>query len=163
MKKIFAVILAILMIGALLAACGSKTVKTTVSKTYDDGYAKDFANTAKTDDNGNTTYEFTDEKYDDYIYRHNNVVSQEISKEIVARHGSTFGQFVRLDGEKNAVVIGLNPGEYDASIAAEEAPVLGAKAWPYFQSLEKPVSSISVLYVNANNQDEVYGSFDISL
>ena len=168
MKRIIAVILAVLMIAALLAACGDskdtdRTVKTTVSQTYDDGYAKDFAKSTNTDDSGNTVYEFTGEKYDDYIYRHNNVISQDIAADVTAKYGNDYGQYVLLSAEKKAVIIGVNPGKYVAADAEADAPAFASKAWAYFQSLETPVSTVSVIFCNANNQDEVYGTFSVSL
>lgn len=162
MKRIFAVILAVLMIGALLAACGDSTVKATVAKKYDDGFAKAYADKATTNDDGDTVYEFTEEKYEEYLHDHKNSVDSEINDEVVANHSKDFGQYVYINTEKNAVVIGINPGEYDESYAKAEAPAYAETAFAYFQGLSTPVSTITVIYCNANDQDDIYGSFEFT-
>lgn len=165
MKRIFAVLLAVLMIGALLAACGSseRTVTTVVSKDYDDGYAKDYAEKVSTDDKGNTTYEFSGDKYDDYVTNHSNVVSNEIASDVKEDQGVDFGQFTQVRPEEKSVVIGVNPGKYDAAQAEAAAPSYAKSAFRVFQGLEDPVSEIKVVYLNANNQDEIYGTFTFKL
>ena len=169
MKRIIALILAVLMIGAVLAACGdskdeNRTVKTSVSQKYDDGYAKNYVDSdkIKTDNDGNTTYEFTGKKYDEYVTDHSNVVSGEISSVIKNDMGEDFGQYSYVSVEKKAVIIGVNPGKYDAAKAEAAAGSYAESAFKVFMALENPVSTIKVLYVNANNQDEVYGTFEKS-
>ena len=165
MKRIFALVLAVLMIAALFCACNGnnsgRTVKTSVSTKYDDGFAKSYANSTSTDENGNTTYEFTAEKYDKFVYDYRNNVAGDITDEIVKNHDSSFGQFAYIDPDKQAVIIGLNPGEYEDGFAEAEAPTYAASAFNFFQSLENPVSVVKVIYCNANNQDEIYGTFEV--
>ena len=88
MKKVIAIALVILTLAALLCACGgNKTgqVKTTVESKYDDGYAQSYASGTSTDENGNKVYEFTEEKYEEYVDAHKNT----IAKDIVNMHGGT--------------------------------------------------------------------------
>lgn len=170
MKRIIALLLVVLMIGAVLAACGesSKTedvagaVKTTVSKDYDDGYAKNFANKTTTGNDGNTTYEFESKKYDEYVTNHVNVVSSEITADVKEDFGSDYLQFAFVNVDKKALIIGVNPGKYDAAKAEACAPAYAEKAFQVFLSLEEPITSISVIYCSANDQQEVYGTFDFN-
>ena len=86
MKRFFALALAIVMTCAFLCACGNKNeaVKTTVSAKYDDGYAAKYATSTAKDDNGNTVYEFSGEKYNDYLNDHKNSLGSDIQKESTA-------------------------------------------------------------------------------
>ena len=163
MKRIFAMILAVVLVCALFAACGERTVKTSVDTKYDDGYAKGYASSTGTDSNGKTTYEFSGDKYDEFVYDYKNEVGDEITKDVAAKHGSDYGQFAYVNTESNSVIIGVNPGKYDAASAEAEAPAYAEYGFKYFQNLEKPVSAIKVVYCNANDQNEVYGSFDFTL
>ena len=168
MKRFIAIILAVLMVTALFAACGdsndpNRKVKTTVSTKYDDGFAKSYANNVTTDSNGNTTYEFTGEKYDEFVYDYNNNLSKSITEEVASRHDSNYGEFAYINAERKAVIIGLNPGEYDEEVCSAEAPVYAEYGFRYFQNIESPVTSIKVLFCNANDQNEVYGSFDFNI
>lgn len=162
MKRFVAVILAVLMIGALLAACGDSTVTAKVEAKYDDGFAKGYADKVTTDEDGAVIYEFTSEKYEDYIYEHKNSVADDINDQVVANHSKDFGQYTYINTEKQAVIIGLNAGEYDESYAKAEAPSYAETAFLYFKNLETPVSTIKVIYCNANDQDEIYGSFEFT-
>lgn len=168
MKRIIAMILAALMVCALFAACGdsndpNRTVKTSVNTKYDDGFAKGYAKSTTTDSEGKTTYEFTGEKYDEFVYDYKNEVGSELTKDIVSKHDSSYGQFAYVNTDSKSVIIGLNPGQYDAATAEAEAPAYAEYGFKFFQNLENPVTAIKVVYCNANNQDEVYGSFDFSL
>lgn len=175
MKRTIALLLAVLMIGALLVACGNskssdesgsttpEIVKTVVNKDYDDGYAKEYAKSVTTDDAGNTTYEFTGTKYESFVENHKNVVSNEIEDQVVEKHGKGFGQYAYVNVDEKAVFIGLNDGEYDESFAKEEAPIYAKSAFKVFQNLENPVSVIRVIYCKAGDQTSHYGEFEIDL
>ena len=167
MKRIIAALLAVMMVCALLAACGdgddpNRTVKTTVESKYDEGFAKNYARSVETDDNGNTTYEFSGSKYDEFVYDYRNNVAKDISSEIASKHESTYGQYAYINIDRKAVIVGLNPGEYDAATAEAEAPSYAESAFKVFQNLETPESTISVIFCNANDQNEVYGSFEFT-
>ena len=161
MKRIIAAVLAVLMVCVLFAAC-ERTVKTTVDPKYDDGFAKSYAKSVNTDSEGKTTYEFNGDKYDEFVYDYRNTVAKDITGDIASKHESGYGQYAYVNVDKKAVIIGLNPGEYDAAEAEAEAPAQAERAFKVFQNLENPVSTIKVLYVNANDQEDIYGSFEFT-
>lgn len=167
MKRIIAIALVALMLAATLCACGAKkeqaTVTTKVAAEYDDGYAKTFAESSSKDSDGNTVYEFNESQYEDYTKEHNNVLSGDMSKELVKEHGSEYGEFVYINEEKKAVIVGIHKDQYDEKVAKEESESLAQYGFKYFQNLKTPVDSIRVIYANANNQNEEFGSFDFSI
>lgn len=165
MKRILAIILAAVVIAALLCACGEKkteTVTTSVNAGYDDGYASRFAQNVSKDDSGNTVYEFSQTQYDAYTHEHNNVVSRDIRDIIVEKHSKDYGEFVYINEEKKAVMIGIHQDEYDAETAQKEAPAAAEQGFRYFQNLKEPVDSIRVVYCDAGNQSVEFGSFEFS-
>ena len=169
MKRLFALILAAAMIAALLCACGGNnndksggTVTTTVSTKYDDGYAKQFAESSKTDENGNTTYEFSGDKYKSYTQSHNNTISKNIQKDIAANHDKKYGEYVYINEDKQAVIVGVHTEKYKEDEAKAEAPDLAEYGFKYFQNLQNPVNTIKVIYANANNQSEELGVFEFT-
>ena len=165
MKRLFAIILAAAMLAAVLCACGKKqdttggTVTTTVTAKYDDGYAKQYASSSTADQSGNIIYQFSGDKYDSYKSSHNNTLSKNIQQEIAKKHEKNYGEYVYINEEKKAVIVGIHEKEYDEKIAKEEAAIASEYSFRYFQNLQTPVDTINVIYCNANNQDEVYGSF----
>ena len=175
MKRIIALTLAVLMMAALFCACGEEKkadtagsaeqqeVKTVVDSKYDDGYAEQFAKSVSTDENGNKVYEFDDESYKSYTRNYNNKISASITNEVTKNHSSDYGQFCYINEEKQAVIVGVNPGKYDEASAKEEAPSLAKQSFAYFKSIETPVDTVKVIYCNANNQDEVYGQFEFPI
>ena len=175
MKRIIALTLAVLMVAALFCACGEKKkapennnsvtqkeVKTTVEKKYDEGFAEKYAKSVSTDSNGNKVYEFDGSSYDTYTHDYNNKISSQVSSDLASEHESSYGQFCYINDEKKAFVVGLNPGQYDEAVASEEAKKLAQQATPYFMGLETPVKTFYVIYCNANNQNEVYGTFEFT-
>lgn len=178
MKRIIALSLAVLMLAALFCACGEtdnkgddgkggetkgEVVKTVVDAKEDDPEAEKYAKSVSTDENGNKVYEFDEESYKNYNQNYNNRVSSSITKDVLKNHDSDFGQYCYINDEKKAIIVGVNPGKYDKAAASKEAESLAKKAFPYFKSLKDPVETISVQYVNANNQEEVYGKFDFKV
>ena len=173
MKRIIALILAVLMTAALFCACGEKktddaaegssSVKAVVDSKYDEGVAEKFAKSVTTDENGNKVYEFDAESYKEYTRNYNNQASAEITNEVLKNHGEKYGQYCYINEEKKAVIVGVNPGEYDEASASKEAETLAKDSYSFFMGLENPITEISVQYVNANNQDEVYGKFDFTI
>ena len=166
MKRFFALVLAILTLAAVLCACGEsepKVIQTTVASKYDDGYAAKYASSASTDSNGNKVYEFDDEQYEQYALNHKNTVSVAIQKELAANHEERFGEYAYINVEKQAVIIGIHEGEYDEKSAKPESATVAEYGFKYFQNLETPINAIKVMYVDAGDQDKIYGSFDYSL
>lgn len=184
MKRIIALTLAVLMIAALFCACGEKKksddgsnngantastasntpkeVKTTVEAKYDKGFAENYAKSVTTDDNGNKVYEFDGNSYENYTRDYNNTLSAEITNDLIQNHDANYGQFAYLNNEKRAAVIGLNPGQYDEAVAAQEAESIAQNAILYFKGIYDDVDTVSVIYCNANDQNEVYGSFEFA-
>ena len=169
MKRFFAIALVIVMIAALLCACGeegsgktTENVTTTVNAKYDDGYATNYASKSTADEAGNKSYEFTGNQYDSYVENHKNSVSNDIQNEYVSNHDSKWGEYVYINDEKKAVIVGIHEGEYDEKTAEEEAKKAAEFGFKYFQNLKEPVSEIKVIYCNAGDQNNIYGSFDFT-
>ena len=162
MKRILALALVIITVAALLCACGENTatVQTTVSTKYDDGYASKYASSAKTDENGDKVYEFSGDQYDSYLENHKNSLGVDMQAEIAANHDGNYGEYAYINDEKKAVIIGIHDGEYDEETAKTESAAAAEYGFKYFQNLETPVNAIKVLYVDANDQEKIFGSFD---
>lgn len=179
MKRIVALILAVMMIAALFCACGEqksdgdssassateapKKVTAVVDNKYDEGVAEKYAKSVTTDENGNKVYEFDNDSYKEYTRVYNNQVSSSIQSDVAKNHGTDYGQYCYINNDKKAVIVGVNPGKYDEASAKKEAESLAKQAFPYFKGLEEAVDTVSVIYCNANNQDEVYGKFDFPI
>ena len=166
MKRFFAIALVIVTIAALLCACGNKTngnVQTKVSSKYDDNYAGSYASSVKTDENGNKVYEFSSSQYDTYTQNHKNSLGADLQEEIAKNHEGKFGEYAYINDEKKAVIIGIHEDEYDEASAKTESAAAAEYGFKYFQNLQTPVDSIKVLYVDANEQNKIYGSFDYSV
>jgi len=166
MKRIIALVLAVLMLTVLLCACGEKqkatTITTKVAAEYDDGYAKSYANSITKDDDGNTVYEFSEEQYDDYRHEHNNVLSADIQKDLAAAHDTSYGEYAYINEDKQAVIVGVHEGKYNEEESKEEAKSLAEYGFKYFQNLQTPVNTIKVIYANANDQSQEFGSFEFT-
>lgn len=160
MKRFFAIILAAVLVAAVLCACGDDAIKTTVESKYDDGFAKDYASNVSTDSNGNTVYEFTDEKYEEFTTDYKNSLNTDIESDIAAGHEAAYGQFAYINEADHAVVVGLNDGEYDEATAQAEADKAAEYGFKYFQNLREPVDTLTVKFVFANDQSVVFGSFE---
>ena len=174
MKRIIALALAVLMMAALFCACGeekksddagtdSNQIKAVIDSKYDDGFAEQYAKSVTTDDSGNKVYEFDAEGYKEYTRNYNNKISASITNEVSKNHSEDYGQYCYINEEKQAVIVGVNPGKYDEAAAKEEAPALAKQAFSYFKGIETPTDTVKVLYCNANNQDEVYGQFEFPI
>lgn len=185
MKRILALILAAMMIAAVMCACGEKkdsqdssndnggsgssdggnksSVTTTVESNHENTMAEKFAKSVTTDKEGNKVYEFDDESYKEYTRNYNNQVSAAITSTVTKNHDAKFGQYCYINDEKKAVIVGVNPGKYDEKAAAKEAESLAQMSFAYFQGLETPVDKMSVQYVNANDQNEIYGKFEFDV
>ena len=169
MKRIFALALAVVMIGALLCACGDKsegtsasTVTTTVSSKYDDGYATTYASSTSKDENGDTVYEFTGDQYEEFKRSHKNVLAGDLQSDIAEDHDASYGEYAYFNDEKKAVMIGIHEGQYDEKIAETEAAAAAEYGFKYFQNLETPVDTIKVIYCDANDQETVYATFEFT-
>ena len=180
MKRLFAIAIVVVVIAAVLCACGeTKTTKTgsatqdstgtvgnvstTVDSKYDDGFAESYANSTSTDENGNKTYDFSGPQYDNFVNDHKNNVSDDIEKYYTDKHEKGYGQYVYINVDNKSVVVGLNgKKEYDEKTASEEAKKAAEYGFKFFQNLKEPVDEIKVVYCNASDQSDIYGSFDFS-
>ena len=163
MKRFIAIVLAALMLTALLCACGKeKTVTTKVAAEYDDGYAQSFADSSTKDADGDTVYEFKESQYDKYRQEHNNVLSADMQKDLAAAHDASYGEFVYINEDKQAVIVGIHEGKFNEEEAKKEAEALAEYGFKYFQSLQTPVSTIKVIYANANDQSQEFGTFEFT-
>ena len=171
MKRLFALVLAVLMIAALLCACGEKAqqtnasgsaVKIAVDPKYDEGFANSYAQKTSTDENGNKVYEFTDSQYEAFTKAYNNTLSAKMQEEIVANHDKSYGEYIYINEEKKAVIIGVHEDQYDEKVASEEAASLAEYGFKYFQNLQNPVDAIRVVYCDANDQNVEFGSFSFT-
>lgn len=169
MKRFLLVLAAILMIGAVLCGCGKKSdgnVQTKVSAKYDDSLAKKYATSSSTNDKGEVVYEFTEENYKKYTEQHNNTLSKDMQAEIASQHKGTddeavkYGEYAYINEEKKAVIVGVHDYEYDEAVAKQESEVAAKYGFKYFQNIKDPVDTIKVLYVDCNNQETVFGSFE---
>lgn len=165
MKRLFALALAVVMIGAFLCACGNKNktegnVSTNVQTKYDDGYAAKYASSTSKDDNGNVVYEFSGEQYKSYLNDHKNSLGADIQQDLAAQHDGKYGEYAYINDEKQAVIIGVHTEEYNEETAKTESAAAAQYGFKYFQSLQTPVNTIHVIYCDANNQDTVFGTFD---
>lgn len=190
MKRIIALVLAVLMIGAVLCACGEKTktdangsnttsgsksgdgskavdpteiVTAKVDPKYDEGFAEKYAKSVTTDENGEKVYDFEEQAYENYLYDYNNKISSQVTDDVLEDFGKDYGQYTYINDEKQAVIIGVNPGKYDEKTAAAAAEKFAQQAFPYFQGLTEPVSTVKVIFCNANNQEDVYGTFEFEI
>lgn len=171
MKRIFAILLAVCMLAALLCACGddekksgTDTVTTTVKAQYADDVAGKYAKAATVDEAGNEVYEFTEEQYQRYTKAHDNTLEAELMTFVAGNHPDGFGPFVSIDQEKQAVLIGTFEGMYDAKIAEKEAPEVAKYGFRFFQNLQAPVDTIRVVYIDANDptHNTEYASFEFT-
>ena len=169
MRKIFAVLMLVGMLAALLCACGEEnntpaSVSTTVNAKYEDNVAKRFADSFETDGNDNTTYEFTGEQYNRYTAEHNNILSADMMEIVSKNHPKGTVEFVTIEEDKKAVLVGTHEGMYDSKIAEEEAPVLAEYGFKYFQNLQTPINDIRVVYIEANDPSHTteFASFEYS-
>ncbi len=136
----------------IVFAFGS-SVKTTVPAKYADGYAEKYANEIVTDDNGNVTYEFEDEKYDEFIKDYHEVVKEESREQLETVHQYTHYNLKDSDDEDNyGIVVGISKETYD-EIGEEalkaEAQQLGQAAIKFQMNTENPADKIPVKYRDA--------------
>lgn len=169
MRRVFAVLMLIGILAALLCACGEDnntpaTVTTTVQTKYEDNVAKRFADTFNIEDDGTTVYEFTGDQYNRYTAEHNNILSADMMEIVSKNHPKGSVEFVTIEEDKKAVLVGTHEGKYDAKIAEEEAPTLAEYGFKYFQNLQDPIDSIRVVYIEANDPSHTteFASFEYS-
>lgn len=156
MKRIFALIVVLALVCALLCSCGEKTgtIKTTVNSKYVDDYVKPYAEDVKTEENGNITYQFSDENYKKFLSDYNVKVKDEAEEKI-----QTYGQYSYLNPEGTEYIVGIMPEAFDKANIEDlkkEAEEAGKAAIKYQMNTNKPVGKLTVIYKNCSTGDEYF-------
>lgn len=151
MKRIFCAIVALLMVAALFTGC---KVKTTVDQKYVDDFANDYAEATEVDENGNVSYEFKGDKYEEFIDDYYDVVKEDSRLQI-----KSSGQYSYYNPEITEIVVGVTPEAYDELGEEElkkEAQAVGEEALRFQMNTEKPKGELTVTYRNANTSEEYF-------
>lgn len=155
MKRIFALLLAVLMVATVLCACGEqKSVKTTVDSKYVDDFAKSYADKVETDADGKTSYEFSKDNYDRFLSDFNGEVRKEAGEII-----KTYGQYTFLSKDGKTFEVGIMPEGYEKATEAElkaEAENAGKAILKYQMNTENPEGKLTVVYKNCNTGEEYF-------
>ncbi len=156
MKKFLCILAAVVLIAAVLVGCGKSNVSTNVPAKYVDDFAKDYATDVKVDAEGNVSYTFTPEKYEEFIDDYRLSVRKEAEEDI-----KTYGQYSYLTDDGTEYIVGVMPEAYDEAACKAEAEVIGKKAIKFVMNTDHPQNSIKVTYRNCNN-DEVYFTIEVT-
>lgn len=160
MKKIFCVVFAVLMIAAVMCGCSS-TVKTTVDSKYADSFAEKYADSSSVDENGNVSYEFSDEKYNEFLNDYYDEIVEDSKQIVTTDHQYTYYN-EDLDDAGNSiteVIVGVKPEAYAAATEEAlkaEAEEVGKSAIRYQMNTNNPTGVITVIYRNANTGEEYF-------
>lgn len=151
MKKLIGITLIILSIAVLLAGC---KVTTTVDAKYNDGFAANYASATEVDENGNVSYEFEGDKFDQFADDYYDVVKEESRLEI-----KSSGQYSYYNPDITEIVVGITPEAWDEMGESElksEAFAVGEAALKYQMNMKNPSGKIDVTYRNANTSEEYF-------
>ncbi len=151
MKRFFAALLAVMMIAVLFAGC---KVSTTVDKKYVDDFAEGYASSKEVDKDGNVSYEFEDDKYDEFAKDYYEVVKEESRLQI-----ESAGQYSYYNPEITEVVVGITPQAWEEmgeEALKAEAQKVGETALKYQMNLKNPAGELTVIYRNANTSEEYF-------
>lgn len=156
MKRFLLTALAVLMIVAVLAGCGkssgsSASVSTTVPAKYVDDFAKSYASDVQVDSNGNASYTFTQEKYEEFEKAYRTEVKDEAESQI-----KTYGQYSYLTDDGTEYVVGVMPEGYDEESCKAEAEVVGKTAIKYILNTDHPQTTIKVTYKNCQTNEDFF-------
>ena len=151
MKRFICATLAVMVLAAALCGC---TVKTTVEPKYNDNFADSYASDKVVDENGNITYEFDDDKYEEFANDYYDVVKEESRLEI-----KSSGQYSYYNPDITEIVVGVTPEAY-AELGEEalkdEAMKVGQAAMKYQMNMKNPKGELTVTYKNANTNEEYF-------
>lgn len=151
MKRLICTILAVMTIAVLLVGC---KVTTTVDAKYNDGYAANYASATEVDENGNVSYEFEGDKYEQFASDYYEVVKEESRLQI-----KSSGQYSYYNPEITEIVVGITPEAWDEMGEQElkvEALKVGEAALKYQMNMKNPSGEIEVTYRNANTSEEYF-------
>lgn len=155
MKKLLALVVAVLLASLVLTSCGGN-VKTTVDSKYDDGFAKKYASSVTQDSNGNNVYAFSDdEQYKSFLSDYNVELSDGTHKEL----GYTNAQYVFISKDGTEMEVGVEPGhveELGLDGAKKEAEKIGKENLKYNMNTQNPTGKISVKYKDAYSGEDYF-------
>lgn len=155
MKKILAITFAVLMTVAVLAGCAKSTEPTSISTNvpakYVDDFAKKYASDVKVDDDGNVSYSFTDEQYEEFERDYRAEVKDEAEAMI-----QTYGQYSYITDDGTEYVVGIMPEAYDEEACKAEAEVVGKQAIKFIMNTDHPQNTIKVTYENCQNNEDYF-------
>lgn len=151
MKRVICAVLAVIMIAVLFTGC---KVKTSVDAKYADGFAENYATSKEVDDNGNVSYVFEGDKYDEFVADYYEEVKQESRLQI-----ESSGQYSYYNPEITEIVVGITPEAWtdmgEEALRAE-AQKVGEAAMKYQMNLKNPKGELEVTYRNANTSEEYF-------
>lgn len=155
MKKILAIACVVLMTVAILAGCAKDTaaasVSTTVPAKYVDDFAKKYASDVKVDDNGNVSYSFTEEQYENFERDYRSEVKDEAEAMI-----ETYGQYSYITDDGTEYIVGIMPEAYDEEACKAEAEKVGKQAIKFIMNTDHPQNTIKVTYENCQNNEDYF-------
>ncbi len=151
MKRVICAVLAVMMIAVLFTGC---KVKTSVDAKYADGFAENYATSKEVDDNGNVSYVFEGDKYDEFVADYYEEVKQESRLQI-----ESSGQYSYYNPEITEIVVGITPEAWtdmgEEALRAE-AQKVGEAALKFQMNTKKPKGELEVTYRNANTSEEYF-------
>lgn len=154
MKRALSLIILVLICAVMLTACGK--VKTSVDSQWDDGFAKNYASDVKTDSNGKTTYEFTEDQYKNFTADYGKSLRTEAVEEVL---GNENGQYTSLSEDGTEYVVGIN-GSYVQEVGIDqckkEAEEAGKIILKYNMNTKNPTGKVTVIYKDANTGEEYF-------
>lgn len=151
MKRLICAVLAVMMICVLFAGC---KVKTTVDAKYNDGFADNYASDKKVDKDGNVSYEFEEDKYEEFVSDYYEEVKEESRLEI-----ESSGQYSYYNPEITEIVVGVTPEAYEElgmDNLKAEAQKVGEAALKFQMNMENPKGALTVTYRNANTAEDYF-------
>ncbi|MDO4748834.1 MAG: hypothetical protein Q4A12_06645 [Eubacteriales bacterium] len=147
MKRLICALFAILMMSVLFAGC---TVETTVNPQYVDPIAENYASATEVDDDGNITYEFEEEQYDEFLTDLHEVVKEESREYVDSPKQYTHYNLKDSDDEENyGIVVGITKETYEEfgeEDLKEEAKRVGESAVKFQMNTEDPAKELPVSY-----------------
>ena len=151
MKRVIYTLLAIVMIALLMTGC---KVKTTVDAKYADGFAEDYAASKEVEDNGNVSYVFEGDKYDEFVGAYYDAVKEESRLEI-----KSSGQYSYYNPEITEIVVGITPEAWEdmgEEKLRAEAQAVGDAALKFQMNTKNPKGELEVTYRNANTSENYF-------
>lgn len=154
MKKFICIICAVLLLVSVMCGCAGKTVETKVNPKYADDFVTKYADSSEVDSDGNVTYKFSDEKYEQFVEDYYDEVVADSREEI-----ESSGQYSYYNDDITEVVVGVTPESFESmgeQALKEEAQRVGEQALKFQMNTENPSGVVTVIYRNANTSEEYF-------